>query len=197
MSTPLTGNQIQASYGQVLQINAGLASSGGKVADGLGNASCMTLSAAGVTVVGEALLEMPNTTTPALVVKAVASFTSNLCEWQDSAGVAQIFVDPTLQLAFNCLGGPVYFGNFQAPTGISAGFSIPGNYVATFTTDQNVNLFVQNASPAFHGGQRCVIIGNALALPTANPTAGGYMYSMGGALYWHGSSGTVTMIAPA
>lgn len=32
--------------------------------------------------------------------------------------------------------------------------------------------------------------------PTSTPTSGGYLYSEGGALYWRGSAGTVTRIAP-
>jgi hypothetical protein len=38
---------------------------------------------------------------------------------------------------------------------------------------------------------------NALAAPSANPTAGGLLYVEGGALKYRGSSGTVTTIGPA
>lgn len=38
---------------------------------------------------------------------------------------------------------------------------------------------------------------NATAVPTTNPTGGGILYAEAGALKWRGSSGTVTVIAPA
>src|SRR5258707_6363557 len=43
MSTALTGTQIQNTYTQVLQVNAGVVSAGGKVADGLGHDSTLVL----------------------------------------------------------------------------------------------------------------------------------------------------------
>lgn len=46
------------------------------------------------------------------------------------------------------------------------------------------------------GGAGVVPVVNGTA-PTSNPTGGGYLYAEAGALKWRGSSGTVTVIAPA
>jgi hypothetical protein len=46
-------------------------------------------------------------------------------------------------------------------------------------------------------GRGIVHMHNALAAPSANPTAGGLLYVEGGALKYRGSSGTVTTLGPA
>jgi hypothetical protein len=59
----------------------------------------------------------------------------------------------------------------------------------------NISLF---ASPA--SWQSMVLgmfIGNVTTAPTGNPAAGGFLYSVSGALTWRGSSGTVTTVAAA
>jgi len=50
---------------------------------------------------------------------------------------------------------------------------------------------------SFGGGDGVIGIANASAVPTANPVGGGVLFASGGALYWRGSGGTVTQIAPA
>lgn len=49
------------------------------------------------------------------------------------------------------------------------------------------------------GGGSVGVIGivNAGTVPTTNPSGGGVLYAEGGALKWRGSSGTVTVLAPA
>ena len=47
------------------------------------------------------------------------------------------------------------------------------------------------------GGVGSIGLGNAATVPSTNPTDGGVLYAEGGALKWRGSSGTVTVIAPA
>ena len=47
------------------------------------------------------------------------------------------------------------------------------------------------------GGTGVIGIANAAAAPTANPTGGGVLYVESGALKFRGSSGTVSVIAPA
>lgn len=54
-----------------------------------------------------------------------------------------------------------------------------------------------NGSTNFHSGQGILFLGDRSALPSADPTGGGYLYSDSGALKWRGSSGTITPIAPA
>lgn len=52
-------------------------------------------------------------------------------------------------------------------------------------------------SSEFGSGKGVIGLQNAATVPTTNPTGGGVLYSEGGALKWRGSSGTVTVIAPA
>lgn len=63
------------------------------------------------------------------------------------------------------------------------------------------NVFKSNTQlfgdPSWGGGAGVLGITNATTVPTTNPTGGGILYASGGALYWRGSSGTVTQIAPA
>ena len=42
-----------------------------------------------------------------------------------------------------------------------------------------------------------IFVGDVTTAPTGNPAAGGFLYSVSGALTWRGSSGTSTTIAPA
>ncbi len=49
----------------------------------------------------------------------------------------------------------------------------------------------------FGGGQGVIAIANASAAPTVNPSSGGILYVEAGALKYRGSSGTVTVLAPA
>jgi hypothetical protein len=49
----------------------------------------------------------------------------------------------------------------------------------------------------FGGGTGVLGIDNASVVPSTNPTAGGILYSEGGAGKWRGSSGTVTTFGPA
>ncbi len=54
-----------------------------------------------------------------------------------------------------------------------------------------------SAAGSFGGGINVVSLQNATTVPTTNPSGGGVLYAEGGALKWHGSSGTVTTIAAA
>lgn len=49
----------------------------------------------------------------------------------------------------------------------------------------------------FGGGEGVIGIANARKAPTGNPAGGGVLFVEGGALKFRGSSGTVTVIAPA
>lgn len=45
------------------------------------------------------------------------------------------------------------------------------------------------------GMQGGVYVRDAIATPTSDPADGGFLFASGGALYWRGSAGTVTMLA--
>lgn len=63
----------------------------------------------------------------------------------------------------------------------------------THSTTQNMRLWSASVGTS---GQHVIALPNGVA-PTTSPAGGGQMYAVNGALYWRGSSGTVTMIAPA
>ena len=52
-------------------------------------------------------------------------------------------------------------------------------------------------SSQFGAGQGVIAMANASVAPSVNPANGGVLYVEGGALKYRGSSGTVTVIAPA
>lgn len=56
---------------------------------------------------------------------------------------------------------------------------------------------IGSTSTQVGGGSGVVGIANAGTVPTTNPTGGGVLYAEGGALKWRGSSGTITVLAPA
>jgi hypothetical protein len=62
------------------------------------------------------------------------------------------------------------------------------------TTSGNIGF---GTSSDFGGGAKVWYIANATTVPTTNPTSGGLLYVEAGALKYRGSSGTVTIIAPA
>lgn len=59
------------------------------------------------------------------------------------------------------------------------------------------NLVVGPNSASLGGGAGVIYISNATTVPTSNPVGGGVLYVSGGALFYRGSSGTITPIAPA
>lgn len=59
------------------------------------------------------------------------------------------------------------------------------------------NLAVGPNSLSAGGGVGIVFIANATTVPTSNPTGGGILYVESGSLKYRGSSGTVTVLAPA
>lgn len=79
--------------------------------------------------------------------------------------------------------------------------SVP-TFIASFgLSGQQLGLQNSAFGPAFGqqfgGGVGVVGITNAETSPTTNPSGGGVLYAENGALKWRGSSGTVTIIAPA
>lgn len=69
-----------------------------------------------------------------------------------------------------------------------------GNRRINADASGNIGL---NALDQYGGGEKVIAIADASAVPTTNPTGGGILYVEAGALKYRGSSGTVTVIAPA
>lgn len=59
----------------------------------------------------------------------------------------------------------------------------------------NVSMHLVNTS--WQGMQKGIYIANCSAVPTGNPSTGGFLYVESGALKYRGSSGTVTTLGPA
>lgn len=62
------------------------------------------------------------------------------------------------------------------------------------TNDGSIGI---NVTTQFGGGVKVIGIANATTVPTTNPTGGGVLYVESGSLKFRGSSGSVTVIAPA
>jgi hypothetical protein len=112
------------------------------------------------------------------VVRGAGSQSANLQEWQNSAGLALAQITKT--------------GQFLVPAGIAGS---DGATAIAFGTGRSLQLFA--GSQNLGGGVAVLGIANATTAPTSNPTGGGVLYSEAGALKWRGSSGTITVIAPA
>lgn len=61
--------------------------------------------------------------------------------------------------------------------------------------DVRGNVALHDAPDSWGGMEGGAFIRDAPTAPTSDPSAGGYLYASGGALYWRGSAGTVTQIA--
>lgn len=64
------------------------------------------------------------------------------------------------------------------------------------TATENWAILAASA-PAWNSMDRGIFIGDSTTAPTGNPTAGGYLYVVAGALTWRGSGGTITTVGPA
>jgi len=65
--------------------------------------------------------------------------------------------------------------------------------------DSNVGniAFFTDSIDDWDSGKGIMFLKDSTVVPNGNPTNGGYLYSKNGSLRWRGSSGTVTIIAPA
>jgi hypothetical protein len=112
--------------------------------------------------------------TKGFIVQASASQTANLSEWQNSAG--------TVLTSISSAGVITSTANMSA-LGIRAAASLCTSSVA-------VTSIVTNATSGH------VVIQNGGTVPNT-PTGGGVIYVESGALKYKGSSGTITVLAPA
>ena len=94
------------------------------------------------------------------------------------------------------------YGFYVAPVGSGAATNVYPFYDANAPAPNKRSVLASSlqlfsTTVSLGGGVGVLGIANATTVPTSNPTGGGVLYASGGALYWRGSSGTVTMIAPA
>tara|TARA_R100000656_G_scaffold104176_3_gene76384 strand:+ start:32375 stop:33247 length:873 start_codon:yes stop_codon:yes gene_type:complete len=57
------------------------------------------------------------------------------------------------------------------------------------------NIALHEEPEDWGGMEGGIFVRDVRTAPTADPSAGGYLFASGGALYWHGSAGTITQIA--
>jgi hypothetical protein len=86
--------------------------------------------------------------------------------------------------------------SFNTPAGAIGFLQVAGAITAQWQPG-GVQLFSPAGAASFGGGVGVLGITNATTPPTTNPTSGGVEYASGGALFWRGSAGTVTQLAPA
>ena len=131
------------------------------------------------------------TATPAAKLELFTSSAGNTVQTlrlsNNAAGVST-----KSQIGFYTAGGTAYaqinggYGSaapeldFSLPSATAGNFRFLQNGTAVVTINSNNNI----------------LIGNNTATP-GTPTGGGYLYVDGGALFFKGSSGTVTLVAPA
>jgi len=117
------------------------------------------------------------------VVRAAASQSANLQEWQNSAAGTVALV--TSAGAISTTQG-VLTPNLQSTTGLT-----------TIAVLGNRNMQLCSATGSVGGGTAVIGIANASAVPTSNPVGGGILYVEAGALKYRGSSGTITTLGAA
>jgi hypothetical protein len=171
--------------------------------------------AGGNTFTGVQTMTPAATTSQALIVKALASQTADLQQWQSSTGAINAYVTAFGVIVSNSAAifnagtattRPLTIKGAASQTANltewqnSAGAAVAtltsgGQLYATMVYGQNMRISANNAS--FGNGTGVVAFGNATTVPNTNPTNGGILYAEGGALKWRGSSGTITTIAVA
>jgi hypothetical protein len=171
LQTGGTGAQVTAilSSTQITYVNA--SGTGGGSASGT------------VYTVPQASITARSAGTKALVVRAAASQSTNLQEWQNSSGGALSSV--------NSAGYMISPGIYTADIGDVTGFST----AIKVQSGRNVALFSSTSS--YGGGSGVLNIANATTAPISSPTNGGILYANSGALAYRGTSGTAQQILGA
>lgn len=82
---------------------------------------------------------------------------------------------------------------------LTGAFTVQGNGTLgdAVTDEQRLNGNVGINGASFGSGSGVIYIANATTAPSTDPAGGGVLYCSGGALVYRGSSGSVTVIAPA
>ncbi len=146
-----------------------------------------------------------------------SSITTARTNFQFTTGSSSIQIADTLattgtfaSITIKAQGGGGLTGNYTAGSSVIQGGDVSVGTSGTHTggdvllrggqggaTANNGNISLGSVAPVWNGGAGILFVSNAFALPTANPTGGGYLYVDTGALKYRGSSGTITMIAAA
>ena len=155
-----------------------------------------TLTPSGtITVQSGAATQVP------ILIRGATGQTASLLEMYDAAGTRVVRVSRSGSFYVLGAGTSGVFG--PATGGIYAGtesnhfFLLVTNNQPRTRWEANGNIGLNRNQASYGGGVGVVAIGNAVTPPTGNPAGGGILFSEDGALKWRGSSGTVTVLAPA
>lgn len=141
------------------------------------NATTGSQTVAGtVSVDAQASITARSAGTVGQIIRAAASQTANLQEWQNSSGTVRVAVFSDGGIGTSYIANPTGTGAIQISVNRNVAFGNTGS---------------------FGGGALVIGINNATTVPTSNPTGGGILYVEAGALKYRGSSGTITTIAAA
>jgi hypothetical protein len=142
------------------------------------------------------------TTQVPILIKGAVGQTASLLEMYDAAGNRVVRFSRTGH--FYVVGNNSISGLFgPAASGIYAGtesnhlFYVISNNLPRTRWEPNGNIGLNQNQASYGNGVGVIAIGNATTPPTGNPFGGGILFSENGALKWRGSSGTVTVVAPA
>ena len=142
-------------------------------------------------------LTAPTASDTPLTLKGAASQTSDLLILVNNSNTVLAKFTSTGRLVFNQNSGSDSYcyieANSLAELGTGGDFRA-ANFIGVYGTFQyNVKISGGDAG----GGFGTIAIGNAVTLPSSNPSAGGIIYAQAGALKYRGSAGTITTLAPA
>jgi hypothetical protein len=143
-----------------------------------------------------------------LVLKAAASQTANIQDWQNSSGTVLASISSTGIIKASRVDAPVL--NLQGVSNSAfndAMINVQGGFGTNWHGLRIQNSSHQTIDPlAIYNTSGTRIVGinksgwidlGSSTAPTANSAIGGYLFVESGALKFRGSSGTVTTIAPA
>ena len=143
-----------------------------------GTTQTYNLTAGSSASVGTFTVTSTSASTIGAVIRAAASQTAPLQEWQDNAGTVLARVESN---------GSAYFVTLQNSS---------GQNVLRAESSRNLTILT-GGTGSFGGGGGVLFVANAATVPSSNPSGGGILYVEAGALKYRGSSGTVTPIANA
>lgn len=143
----------------------------------------------------------PDSTPGDVFIKAGDCGNINLGDGNNHGGHVDIVAGST----GNTAGGHLNLSSGSSAHGAGGGIRFTlggGNTFPSFRITQNAAVTTQpnvaiGSTVSFGGGQGVIYIHNRTIAPTTNPAQGGILYIENGALMYKGSSGTVTIVAPA
>jgi len=177
----------------VIEMGAGATANGEFRVETASNVSQFRVDTTAVRVETDSLTINENQSSPTWVQTADANDNATADDWtlraQSVTGGGTTITAGDLILA----GGDSNGGS--ATTRVAGNVQIITGTSNAAANDGNISL-ITNASN-YQSMSRGIFVADSSAVPTGNPSSGGFLYSESGALKWRGSSGTVTTMGTA